>query len=58
MPAPLPKVEAMPGKVRHLGPEPGQGSRALLEALGLGEREVKTLRESGSLWALDGESRS
>jgi len=58
MPAPLPKVEAMPGHARHLGPKPGQGSRALLEVLGFGEEVVKTLRDSGALWAFDGESRS
>jgi len=58
MPAPLPTVEAMPGQARHLGPKPGQGSRALLEVLGFGEGAVKTLRDSGALWAFDGESRS
>ena len=53
MPAPLPKIESMPGSVRHLGPGPGQRSAALLAALGFDAGAQKDLHATGALWALD-----
>jgi crotonobetainyl-CoA:carnitine CoA-transferase CaiB-like acyl-CoA transferase len=53
MPAPLPKITALPGAVRSIGPAPGAGTRALLTGLGFDERRIEELRKVGALWALD-----
>ncbi|MFT3721133.1 CoA transferase [Pseudorhodoferax sp.] len=55
MPAPLPRIDALPGAVRHPGPRPGDGATALLARLGMGAQQVQALREEGALWALEGQ---
>ncbi|MES2999511.1 MAG: CoA transferase [Pseudomonadota bacterium] len=53
MPAPLPKIDTLPGRVTHAGPAPGVGSRAALAALGIAANEADALLAQGVLWALD-----
>jgi crotonobetainyl-CoA:carnitine CoA-transferase CaiB-like acyl-CoA transferase len=54
MPAPLPRIDTLPGSVRHIGAPPGTGSRELLRALGIDAGNAQALRRSGVLWALEG----
>lgn len=53
MPAPLPKIDSAPGRVRSIGPAPGEGSRAILQELGFTGVELEELKQKGVLWALD-----
>jgi crotonobetainyl-CoA:carnitine CoA-transferase CaiB-like acyl-CoA transferase len=53
MPAPLPKINTLPGRVRSIGPAPGEGTRAVLAGLGFGDGQIEELKKGGALWALD-----
>jgi crotonobetainyl-CoA:carnitine CoA-transferase CaiB-like acyl-CoA transferase len=54
MPAPLPHIESLPGRVTHLGPAPGEGARAVLAALGFDPGQIDALAAGGALWRAAG----
>jgi crotonobetainyl-CoA:carnitine CoA-transferase CaiB-like acyl-CoA transferase len=47
IPGIVPKLSLTPGETRWLGPEVGQHTTAILNALGLGPEAIAALREKG-----------
>lgn len=50
MPAVLPHIESMPGAVRHLGPQAGEGGREALQSWGFDDTSIDMLAQQGVFW--------
>jgi crotonobetainyl-CoA:carnitine CoA-transferase CaiB-like acyl-CoA transferase len=49
MPAPLPKIDSLPGSVRSLGTSPGAGTLGVLGKLGFTDSQITQLRADGAV---------
>ena len=48
-PAPAPRFSRTPSSVAHAGPQTGQDTDTVLEAMGFGESEIADLKQSGAI---------